>query len=405
MTPPTSGADRPDEALRAYSASNHGSYRSARSTVVTLATSVGVVLVFLHPRVGEVTRVAVADVFWVVAAFSAMQLGATAAHWRWGFASRPYQVLNFAETVAITGGALFLVYRSGRVESIFWVFYFAVLFHAASFAANTQLNLALFVGAPAALALAFLRLRHDPTSAEFTGLVATVSVVGYHVALGATKTTARLTEDRRRLLEQDREMSVHRERERIERDLHDGLGAELTSLVYRVQGMGKAEVERDEVAQRLRDVLRELRSVVWMLRRENRTAGELVAWLRTRCQDLGAGDVRVTFEVDVDEALVVPGEHGMHVVHVVLESVRNALVHARARSVSVSLRLRSAIHLRVRDDGRGLEGVDRTTPTGGLANLRARAASLGGSLWVESGPEGTVVTLTCPLPSGAAPPR
>jgi signal transduction histidine kinase len=135
-----------------------------------------------------------------------------------------------------------------------------------------------------------------------------------------------------------------------------------------------------------------------MLRRDQRTAGELVAWLRTRCLDLATGALKVSFEVDVDDARVVPGEVGMHVVHVVLEAVRNASRHALAKSVAVRVGLRGEVVVSVRDDGRGLpEGALEAT-AGGLANLRARASSLGGSLEVGSDAQGTTVTLRCPWP-------
>jgi signal transduction histidine kinase len=383
--------------LASYARSNHGPWRGRRQVLGTVATALVAGAAALHPTVREVTRVGPVDVLLAFGAFLCVSLGAAWAHRRLGFGSRTYQSLNSLETATTVFGSLFLVFRSGGALSLFWVFYFAVVGQAASFGANIGSNTALISIGPAVLACAFA-LAGDGVSAVLTCVTAGVAVAGYRMTLGSTRHTAQAAEDRQRLAQQERELSVLRERERIGRDLHDGLGAELAALVYRVQELELPLAGRDELASRLHDVLEDLRSVVWLLRRERLSFGELLAWVRTRCRELGAGQVRVAFEVDGEEDLALPGELGTHVVRVVLESVRNAVRHSGTQEVTVALKMRGGVEGRVSDRGRGLPTGAGARSTGGLANLRARALALGGTLEVETSHQGTVVQFACPLP-------
>ena len=109
----------------------------------------------------------------------------------------------------------------------------------------------------------------------------------------------------------------------------------------------------------------------------------------------GAGfEPHVVFDGPVDTAI--PVEIAAHLVAVVREAVSNASRHAGAKRVEVSLVVTSEIVLRISDDGVGI--AEEQKRRSGLANLRARAAELGGSLVVTSPPgEGTTVTLRVPL--------
>jgi two-component system sensor histidine kinase UhpB len=76
--------------------------------------------------------------------------------------------------------------------------------------------------------------------------------------------------------------------------------------------------------------------------------------------------------------------------------VTNAVKHAGASRVTVEAREGdAALHLRVADDGRGF---DPGTPVAGfgLAGMRERVLLLGGTLEVDSGPEGTSIEAVLP---------
>jgi signal transduction histidine kinase len=84
------------------------------------------------------------------------------------------------------------------------------------------------------------------------------------------------------------------------------------------------------------------------------------------------------------------------------EAVSNAGRHAKAQTVSISLRsINSDAELRVMDDGEGFGDVDPLGPGEpghlGLASMRERAELLDGELTIESMERGTKVVLRAPL--------
>ena len=81
--------------------------------------------------------------------------------------------------------------------------------------------------------------------------------------------------------------------------------------------------------------------------------------------------------------------------HIAREALNNALKHARAASVSVTLsRLAEQVVLEIMDDGCGFDPESVGQAGMGLTNMRERAESIGGALTVTSKPgAGTRVTV------------
>jgi signal transduction histidine kinase len=94
------------------------------------------------------------------------------------------------------------------------------------------------------------------------------------------------------------------------------------------------------------------------------------------------------------------------VYRVVQEAVNNAVKHAGAEDVSVSVtEADGVVTVRVRDEGHGFDPAER--PGGyGLIGMRERVESLGGALVIESAPgAGTTATVRLPVrrqPDGQA---
>ena len=86
------------------------------------------------------------------------------------------------------------------------------------------------------------------------------------------------------------------------------------------------------------------------------------------------------------------------VYRIVQELVGNALKHAKAGELSISLtRTPGRLSVIVSDDGVGFDPSSATEGMG-LANVRKRAATLGGEVVVDSTPgKGTTVSVECPV--------
>ena len=104
----------------------------------------------------------------------------------------------------------------------------------------------------------------------------------------------------------------------------------------------------------------------------------------------------VTYELA--PGLRVPSELAEQVVRVAREATNNAVRHAGASAITVSLRnLRDRLLLVVADDGAGFDpSVSRSGY--GLRTMRERAESVGGALLIDSAPDGgTRLRLEVPL--------
>ena len=202
-----------------------------------------------------------------------------------------------------------------------------------------------------------------------------------------------------------RELSIVEERTRIARDLHDSVTQTLFSLTlaaesaHTVAGADPTlRTHLDRVRDLSRDALAELRSLVDTLRPGDVDREGLGAALLKRVALLrSVHDVPVELDVRGRGG---EGPVGREVLKVANEAIGNALAHAAPGVVRVRLDLRhDAIRLEVSDDGRGfdLPEVLRVSPRLGLTSMRERAATLGGTLRVDTAPgAGTTVVLEVP---------
>jgi signal transduction histidine kinase len=214
---------------------------------------------------------------------------------------------------------------------------------------------------------------------------------------------ARLIDETERKSRELQRLQVVEERERIGKELHDGVIQSLFAVGMSLQGLASSTSDA-EVARRLEaaveDVdgaIRDLRNYIFGLRPGILADRQLDQALKEMADEFGSRTGIVTV-VDVEgEAASVLASRSGDVVQLAREALSNVGRHSEATTCRVSLRRRGGgIVLEIDDDGRGFD-VGATTWGMGLRNLRDRAGSLGGVLEVESSQgEGTTVRATFP---------
>lgn len=207
-----------------------------------------------------------------------------------------------------------------------------------------------------------------------------------------------------RLREQLQEIAVLRDRERIARDLHDGVIQSLfgvgVSLQVAERSDGNARLVRSRVTEAMNDIDRlivDVRNYIYQLRPTLLEQTTLLDAVRRLAHDLEQRHA-VAVVVECDEevpALLRPV--AADVLHALREALSNVARHAGAQACRIAL-LREedgGVCVSVEDDGRGF--LPAPYSGHGLASLRERCAELGGSLQVASTPgEGTTVALRLP---------
>ncbi|MEW5854883.1 MAG: sensor histidine kinase [Myxococcota bacterium] len=207
-----------------------------------------------------------------------------------------------------------------------------------------------------------------------------------------------------RQLEHDKLLSA--ERDRMIREMHDGLGSQLTSALALIE---RGVDVPPHLSVTLRGALDEMRLVIGSLDSEPREVSEVLGVLRPRLQPiLDAAGITLEWRMEVAQELRPFGpEESLHILRIVQEAIANVIKHARASRVTVRTGLvegTARILVSVSDNGQGFD------PTGGgagrgLSHMKRRAQALGGHLEVESGSAGTRLTLVIPTAAQPDEPR
>jgi signal transduction histidine kinase len=207
-----------------------------------------------------------------------------------------------------------------------------------------------------------------------------------------------------RLHAREREHATVEERQRIMQDMHDGLGSQLVSSLALAE---RGVLSAPQTAELLRGCIDDLRLAIDTLTDAKVDLALTVGNLRFRMEPrLRAAGLRVRWDMQgLPDELSMPGTTALPLLRVLQEALANAVKHAGAHTVSVSLALGESsgsgpgaqdLVLEVADDGRGFD-PQHHAPGKGLASMHKRARGLGAQLRVDSTGQGTRVSLRLPL--------
>lgn len=216
----------------------------------------------------------------------------------------------------------------------------------------------------------------------------------------------RVTEQATHLLDLNRQAATARfkERERIARDMHDGLGQELTGARLVAQAMLATTLPADARASltELNDILgrshQSLRQALHDIAPSDLEEHGFVSALRTMVEDAARrAGLRAVLVLEPLTAPL-PAPTAVAAFRVAQEALSNVVQHALASEVRVTLRAGAGtLALEIADDGVGLPGTVHTSRRRyGLRGIQARVRALGGEVDLR-GDKGTTVSVTLPL--------
>jgi signal transduction histidine kinase len=229
---------------------------------------------------------------------------------------------------------------------------------------------------------------------RFTGALEENAALVADLERRVTAKRAELERSYERLQVVERARVLADERERIMREMHDGLGSHLVSTLALLEA---DDVPRRAVDSAVRAALADLRLMVDALVPLDGDLLGALALVRARMQpQLEAAGIRVEWQVsDLPPMPDLGPPQVLQILRVVQEAVTNVVKHASARTITVrTAEGPEGVVVTIADDGCGLGPTVR--PGRGLHHMRQRAAAIGALLEVASEARGTCVRLRLP---------
>lgn len=207
---------------------------------------------------------------------------------------------------------------------------------------------------------------------------------------------AELAENYARQGELMRRETLVNERQRLMRDMHDGIGGQLMSLLFASR---RQPIPQTELTESLQLVIDELRLIIDSLDTVGETLGTALATFRARIEPkLSAAGIELHWSNMLPETVDHLGaKEVLQIFRIVQEAVTNVIKHANSPTIDINIKVveTGAIQIEIADAGSGMGAGNNDGH--GMENMKSRAAAIGGTFHIDSSPSGSVITLAIPL--------
>lgn len=197
-----------------------------------------------------------------------------------------------------------------------------------------------------------------------------------------------------------------KERVRMSKDIHDELGAKLSKINFLSELMAHEKNQNphvtetaETIAETSREIVTNMRDLIWVLNPENNTLFNLLAHIREYASDYledFSNEVTLSFPDNVDN-VPISNESHREILMTVKECLNNIVKHSKASEVHLTVTLdKQNLSITIQDNGIGIS-VEKKSGNG-LRNMKTRIESLNGNTEIKSrAQEGTLVIFNIPL--------
>ena len=208
---------------------------------------------------------------------------------------------------------------------------------------------------------------------------------------------------------QNQRIAVSLVRQKLSQDLHDDIGASLSSMQIYATIAGQSLEQKPEKAQEMIQkinqqsavVMANMNDIVWSMKTSEGSNASFSLRLKNYASSfLSENGIRFTLELFDDADLFITGISARkNLLMIAKEAMNNIAKHSGASEVRIELRKEGKqLIMEIEDNGRG---IDRSTGKGGngLMHIQQRARELDGTSAILPGIEGrgTMIRISCPL--------
>ena len=202
----------------------------------------------------------------------------------------------------------------------------------------------------------------------------------------------------------EKQQAVEKERTRIATDMHDDLGAGLSTIRFlseKVKRNTFSQVTRDDIEKMQsasNELIDKMNEIIWSMNEKNDSLEDLIFYTRSYAMEY-CEDNNIICTMRLPEnipAFFVSGEIRRNVFLTVKESLHNIVKHACAKNVDIVIETAESLDIAIKDDGIGLQENHKTSGGNGFRNMRKRIESIGGDMAIQNG-NGMTIILKVPL--------
>lgn len=206
-----------------------------------------------------------------------------------------------------------------------------------------------------------------------------------------------INEQQKKLLNAEIE-ATERERSRIAKDLHDGIGMDLVSIKLMANQIAKNTENQDalKIQSQLQKTISEIQNIIYGLTPSGLKLFGLSYGLENYIAMVSRNHPAI-IKLDVQGKEIKDSQIGAMVYRIIQELITNSIKHSKCEKISIYIKVFiNAIQITYRDNGIGFnpENVKQGL---GLSNIQSRVEALGGQLNFESGSTGTSYSINLPL--------
>ncbi|NOT51871.1 MAG: hypothetical protein HOP10_11415 [Chitinophagaceae bacterium] len=211
----------------------------------------------------------------------------------------------------------------------------------------------------------------------------------------------RKLEKQKTLLE--KQQAIEKERTRIASDMHDDLGAGLSTIRFlseKVKRNSFSDVTKDDsekIVTNSNELMQKMNEIIWAMNEKNDTLEDLIFYTRSYAMEY-CHENQLACETHLPgtiPSLFVSGEIRRNIFLTIKESLHNIIKHAGAKKVTIDFVINDSLAVTIKDDGKGF--AREKNNGNGLRNMKKRIESVNGSLDIMNN-NGVIVKMKIPLP-------
>ncbi len=226
-----------------------------------------------------------------------------------------------------------------------------------------------------------------------------LSVIGVLILLMRNYYSSKL-EKQKIILE--KQQAVEKERSRIASDIHDDLGAGLSTIRFLSEKVKRncfsdtTKNDAEKIVNNSNELVQKMNELIWAMNEKNDTLEDLLFYARAYAAGYGEEN-NLQMDIFMPEKIpeiMVAGEMRRNVFLTLKESLHNVVKHANAKKVVIKFNTDKNLSVIIQDDGKGFSKINEEG--NGLKNMKKRIESIGGFFEIINA-NGVTIKIIVPL--------